>query len=109
VITTRTSLILARTRVISKRKVQFPPAGTNVISTRTRVMHAKCNSHTHECNLDTYACEYDNHEGDYDTIASDFTRRVWFPHSLERVVLTRMRVNMTHECDNDTFECDFYM
>jgi hypothetical protein len=79
-----------RTRVISTRKVQFPPA--------------EWDFHTHECDFHTYECDCD-----YDTLECDFytqndvistrtrffstrrvrlpqaecyfTRKVWFPHT----------------------------
>jgi hypothetical protein len=84
-----------------------------------------------ESNFGTYACEYDTNEWDYDKLECDFytyksdlytqsamfTHRVWL-----RVILTRMRVNMTLTSKITTrwsviyvrrmqfphAECDFY-
>jgi hypothetical protein len=48
-----TSVIATHTRVVSTRKVQFPPA--------------ECDYHTHDCNFNTYECDYDTLEWDLNT------------------------------------------
>jgi hypothetical protein len=55
------SVISTRTRVISTRKVQSPPA--------------ECDFYTHERNFDTYECDYDTYECDLYTQSVISTRR----------------------------------
>jgi hypothetical protein len=66
-----------RTRVISTRKVHFPPA--------------ECNFDTYDCDTDTLECDFNTHECDFNTHEWDFNfstrtrlvsvRRVRFPHA----------------------------
>jgi hypothetical protein len=59
-------MISTRIRVISKRKVQFPPA--------------ECDYHRNDCNFDIYASEYGTHECDYDTFECDLYKLSAIPH-----------------------------
>jgi hypothetical protein len=80
---------------------------TRVISTRSDFDTHECDNDIHECHYDTHECDYNTHECDFNTHKIDFctqstfsTSRVWFytqsvVSTHTRVILRRMRVNMT--------------